>query len=146
MAEQSGRRLERATARGWCAMRSKAGPVAETLDRGRESFGRQAWGDAFALLSAADRASPLAAEDLERLATAAYLTGRDEDCAVAGARAHHEFLRRGSLERAVRCAFWLAFSFFNRGEVARGSGWVARAHRLLDDLERDCVERGYLLF
>ncbi len=107
-------------------MRSKAGPVAETLDRGRESFGRQAWGDAFALLSAADRASPLAAEDLERLATAAYLTGRDEDCAVAGARAHHEFLRRGSLERAVRCAFWLAFSFFNRGEVARGSGWVAR--------------------
>src|SRR6266536_1782649 len=100
MAEQSGRRLERATARGWCAMRSKAGPVAETLDRGRESFGRQAWGDAFALLSAADRASPLAAEDLERLATAAYLTGRDEDCAVAGARAHHEFLRRG-------CSAWL---------------------------------------
>jgi hypothetical protein len=30
--------------------------------------------------------------------------------------------------------------------VARGSGWVARANRLLDDLPQDCVERGYLLF
>lgn len=127
-------------------MRSGAGPVAGALDRGRESFGRQAWGDAFALLSAANRESPLAAEDLELLATAAYLTGRDEDFAVAGARAHHEFVRRGSLERAARGAFWLAFSFFNRGEMARGSGWVARARRLLDDLGRDCVEQGYLLF
>ena len=52
--------------------------TADALDRGRESFGRQAWGDAFALLSAADQESPLEAEDLERLAMAAYLTGRDE--------------------------------------------------------------------
>ena len=120
--------------------------TADALDRGRESFERQAWGDAFVLLSAADQESPLEAEDLERLAMAAYLTGRDEACADVGARAHHEFLRRGSVERAVRGAFWLAFSFFNRGEVARGGGWVARANRLLDDLPHDCVERGYLLF
>jgi ATP/maltotriose-dependent transcriptional regulator MalT len=120
--------------------------AAEALDRGRESFGRRAWGDAFAQLSAADRESPLEAEDLERLATAAYLIGRDDDGDDAGTRAHHEFLRRGSVERAVRCAFWLAYSLLNRGEVARGGGWVARAHRLLDDLQQDCVEQGYLLF
>jgi DNA-binding NarL/FixJ family response regulator len=120
--------------------------AADTLDRGRESFGRRAWADAFAQLSAADRESPLTAEDLERLATAAYLVGRDDEGADAGARAHHEFLLRGSVERAVRCAFWLAFSLLSRGEVARGGGWMARARRLLDDLQRDCVEQGYLLF
>jgi ATP/maltotriose-dependent transcriptional regulator MalT len=120
--------------------------AADALDRGRESFGRRSWADAFAQLSAADRESPLEAEDLERLATAAYLIGMDDDGADAGARAHHEFLRRGSVERAVRCAFWLAFSLLNRGEAARGGGWVARARRLLDDLKQDCVEQGYLLY
>jgi DNA-binding CsgD family transcriptional regulator len=120
--------------------------AADALDRGRESFGRRAWADAFAQLSAADRESPLEAEDLERLATAAYLIGRDDDGADVGARAHHEFLRLGSVERAVRCAFWLALGFLNRGEVARGGGWVARGRRLLDDLGQDCVEQGYLLW
>ena len=61
------------------------------------------------------------------------------------ARAHHEFLRRGDAERAARCAFWLAFSLLNQGELARGGGWLARARRLLDDGRRDCVEQGYLL-
>ncbi len=120
--------------------------AADALDRGRESFGGQAWGDAFALLSAADRESPLEAEDLERLATAAFLIGRDDDGADVGARAHQAFLRRGDVERAVRGAFWLAFGLLNRGEVARGGGWVARGRRLLDDLQRDCVEEGYLLW
>jgi tetratricopeptide (TPR) repeat protein len=120
--------------------------AADALDRGRESFGRRAWADAFAQLSAADRESPLEAEDLERLATAAYLIGRDDDGADVGARAHHAFLRLGSVERAIRCAFWMAMSLFNLGEVARGGGWVARAHRLLDDLQQDCVEQGYLLY
>jgi DNA-binding CsgD family transcriptional regulator len=120
--------------------------AADALDRGRESFGRRAWADAFAQLSAADREAPLEAEDLERLATAAYLIGRDDDGADAGARAHHAFLRRGSVERAVRGAFWLAFSLLNRGEAARGGGWLARARRLLDDLQQDCVEQGYLLY
>ena len=120
--------------------------AADALDRGRESYGRRAWADAFAQLSTADRESQLEAEDLERLATAAYLIARDDEGASAGARAHHEFLRRGDLERAVRCAFWLAFGFLNRGEAARGGGWIARAQRLLDDFQQDCVEHGYLLF
>jgi tetratricopeptide (TPR) repeat protein len=96
-------------------------------------------------LSAADRESPLEAEDLERLATAAYLVGRDADGADAGARAHDAFLRRGGVKRAVRCAFWLAVGLLQRGELARAGGWVARARRLLDDDQLDCVEQGYLL-
>jgi DNA-binding CsgD family transcriptional regulator len=120
--------------------------AADALDRGRESFERRAWLDAFDQLSAADRQTPLAAEDLERLATAAFLIGRDDDGADVGARAHQAYLRRGDVERAVRGAFWLAFGLLNRGEVARGGGWVARGRRLLDDLQRDCAEEGYLLW
>jgi hypothetical protein len=47
--------------------------TADTLDRGRASLERQAWADAFDKLSAADREIPLAPEDLELLAKAAYL-------------------------------------------------------------------------
>jgi DNA-binding CsgD family transcriptional regulator len=119
---------------------------ADALDQGRRSFARQAWADAYAQLSAAARQAPLEPEDLERLATAAYLIGRDDDAADVGARAHHEFLSRGEVERAVRCAFWLAYGFLERGDQARGGGWMARARRLLDDAQLDCVEQGYLLF
>jgi ATP/maltotriose-dependent transcriptional regulator MalT len=101
--------------------------------------------DAFDDLSAADRETPLAPEDLERLATAAYLVGRDADCDEVLARAHQEWLRFGGTEPAARCAFWLAFGLLNRGELARGGGWLARARRLLDDGHLDCVEQGYVL-
>jgi ATP/maltotriose-dependent transcriptional regulator MalT len=120
--------------------------TADALQRGRASFERRAWGDAFAQLSAADIEAPLAPEDLERLAAAAYLVGRDANSAGIWVRAHHEFLRRNDVERAARCAFWLAFELLNKGELARGSGWVARARRLLADGRHDCVEQGYLLW
>lgn len=117
-----------------------------TLQLGRSSYERQAWADAYAQLSAADREAPLGPEDLERLANAAYLIGKEPESEELLARAHHEFLRQEKVERAARCAFWLAFALLSRGEQARGGGWLARAQRLLDDAERDCVERGYLLF
>lgn len=85
------------------------------------------------------------AEDLERLATAAYLTGRDEESDDAWARAHQQWLGTSNPARAARCAFWLAFGLLLRGEEARASGWLARAQRLLDGEDLDCAERGYLL-
>jgi DNA-binding CsgD family transcriptional regulator len=118
---------------------------ADSLERGRESFGRRAWRESYAQLSAADREVSLEPQDLERFATAAYLLGRDADSADIWARAHHEFLGRGDRERAARSAFWLAFGLLDRGELARGSGWIARARRLLDDGQHDCVVQGYLL-
>jgi DNA-binding CsgD family transcriptional regulator len=119
--------------------------TAHPLAEGRESFQRQAWADAYVQLSAADQQAPLGPEDLERLATAAYLTGRDSDSADLWARAHQEFLSRGEVERAVRCAFWLASGLVNKGERARAGGWIARARRLLDERQIDCAEQGYLL-
>jgi DNA-binding CsgD family transcriptional regulator/tetratricopeptide (TPR) repeat protein len=120
--------------------------VGNTLDRGRELFERQAWGEAFAELSAADREAALDLEDLERLAVAAYMIGRDADTDDAWARAHHECLRLGDAVRAARCAGLLAQGLLVRGEYAQGGGWLARAQRLLDEGQFDeCVERGYLL-
>ena len=100
---------------------------AEALDRGRDHFARKAWGQALEQLAAAQQEKPLEVDDLERLATAAYLTGNNEVCDEAWTRAHNECLRNGDLPRAARCAFWLAFGLLNSGDMARGSGWLGRA-------------------
>jgi tetratricopeptide (TPR) repeat protein len=118
---------------------------AEALVRGRAAFGRRAWGDAFADLSSVDARTPLTPQDLERLAVAAYLLGRDADSDHTLARAHLRWLESGEVECAVRCAFWLAYSMLSRGELAPAGGWIARARRLLDEHQLDCVEQGYLL-
>jgi hypothetical protein len=46
---------------------------------------------------------------------------------------------------AARAAFWLGFRLLGDGELSRGSGWLARAERLVELAGCDCVERGYLL-
>jgi DNA-binding CsgD family transcriptional regulator len=120
--------------------------AADILDRGRESFGRHAWADAYAALSAADESAPLEPDDLALLSMAAYLVGRDDESIAVLERAHHEFLARDDVPRAVRCAFWLAFALLGGGQAERGGGWVARGRRLLDADGRECAEHGYLLF
>jgi DNA-binding CsgD family transcriptional regulator len=119
--------------------------TADALGRGRQLFGRRAWVDALAELSAADQEAPLAPDDLERLATAAYLAGNDEESVELWERTHRELLHAGDVLRAVRCASWLVFVLVNGGEIARSGGWIARARRLLDDGPRDCPELGYVL-
>jgi hypothetical protein len=47
------------------------------LERGHAAYSSSAWQDAYALLSEADQAVPLAADDLELLATSAYMLGRE---------------------------------------------------------------------
>lgn len=116
-----------------------------TLERGRKSFHEQAWAEAYSLLSAANRVRSLEAEDLERLAVAAYLIGNTDDCTDLWQRAHHSFLNQENIKQAVYCAFWLGMILLNRGNSAQGSGWIARAGRLIDDYQQDCVEKGFLL-
>lgn len=119
--------------------------TASLLDQGRDAFARKAWGEAYAQLQSAGREAPLPPEDLERLAMAAHLLGRDGESGDLLAQAHNEFLKRGEIERAARVAIWLSFSLQTKGELAQGGGWIARARRLLEDAPRDCVEHGYLL-
>jgi DNA-binding NarL/FixJ family response regulator len=118
--------------------------VADREERARGSFERRLWGDSFTDLSAAHREGELGAEDLERLAVAAYMIGRDEDCEDAWMSAHHAWLHRGEAERAARCAFWQALGLFFRGDLAPAMGWVARGGRLLEDSRGDSVEQAWL--
>jgi DNA-binding NarL/FixJ family response regulator len=115
------------------------------LERSHESYAKRAWQAAYESLSTADRAIPLGAEDLELLATSAYMLGRDDDYVSALERAHHAYLDSAEALHAVRCAFWIGLNLMIRGEMSRATGWFARAQRLLEREERDCVERGYLL-
>lgn len=119
--------------------------VADILDRGRASYARQSWGSAKALLSAADREAPLAPEDLERLAIAAYLMGDDDASADAWRRAHRALADRGDIAGAARCAFWVGWGLFYKGQMARCAGWFARAQRFVDEYGDECVEQGLLL-
>ncbi|HEX3669174.1 MAG TPA: LuxR C-terminal-related transcriptional regulator [Acidimicrobiia bacterium] len=114
------------------------------LDRGRESFRRRAWADAYAELSAADRDAPLGLDDLEMLAAAAALAGDDPASTDAWARAHQEYVRAGDPAQAVRCAFWLVLGLMLRGELAPAAGWLARAQRLAGDVQGR-AEEGCLL-
>ena len=101
--------------------------------------------DAYESLSFADQTAPLRAEDLESLATSAYMLGRDDEYVRSLERAHHAYLEGGEALRAVRCAFWMAINLIVRGELGRATGWLGRARRLVEREGRDCVEQGYLL-
>jgi ATP/maltotriose-dependent transcriptional regulator MalT len=113
------------------------------LRKGRETYARRAWHDAYHAFLRADEATPLEADDLDRLATAAYMIGRELEFQQFIERLHQVHLEADNSERAARCAFWLAISFLLRGDVGQSNAWTARGHRLVQD--RDCVERGYML-
>src|SRR5262245_40583087 len=98
--------------------------------RGLDAFARRDWSEACRELEAADIRDPLDAPDLETLAVATYLLGRDDDSAKTWARAHQDWLRHGENERAARCAFWLGFGLMLRAEMAPAAGWLGRAERL----------------
>jgi DNA-binding CsgD family transcriptional regulator len=117
----------------------------DALMQGREAARRLAWAEALAALSLADHSSSLAAEDLELLATAAYLLGHMEDCLAALQRAEQLYAEGSDPRRAARCAFWLTFHYGSRGDLAQASGWFGRANRLLEHEPPDCAEHGYLL-
>jgi hypothetical protein len=51
---------------------------------------------------------------------------------------------RGDPRQAAHFAFWLGMSLMDRGETARGGGWLARVRRLLEDGEA-CAEQGFVL-
>ena len=115
------------------------------LDHARNCYQQRTWTEAYRAFSLADREKALEAEDLEQLALAAYLVGRDDEYLSALERAHYAHLSAGQCARAVRCAFWLGFRLLMRGETGRASGWLRGAERLLDQKARECAERGYLL-
>jgi DNA-binding CsgD family transcriptional regulator len=119
--------------------------VTETLKRGREAYRKQSWTVAYTHLTAADQENSLEPADMEDLAETAYLIGKDSDCVEYWSRAHRSYQYQGNNRKAANCAFWLGMILFNRGETAQGSGWMARARSIIQDLNQSSVEQGLLL-
>jgi DNA-binding CsgD family transcriptional regulator/tetratricopeptide (TPR) repeat protein len=119
--------------------------VVVEIEQAREFYAGRAWSDAYAALSAADRDAALPADDLELLATAAYMIGREDDYFSALGRAHQAHLDAGEALHAARCALWVAMNLAQRGEMGHAGGWLGRARRLVEREGRECVEQGYLL-
>lgn len=111
---------------------------------GREAFERRNWTAAYSALAAADAESPLAGDDLERLAMSAQLVGHTNVAHKAYERAYEHWLDLQPL-RAARAAFWTGLRSLALGEIGRANGWIARAQRLVDDHPGECAERGLLL-
>jgi DNA-binding CsgD family transcriptional regulator/tetratricopeptide (TPR) repeat protein len=100
------------------------------LDRGRAAFAGHRWSDAFDALAEADAEGGLQGRDLERLATAALLLGRDTVGIDLATRAHEKFLEVDDPVGASRTAAWIGIFLTSKGDMARGGGWLARANRL----------------
>jgi DNA-binding NarL/FixJ family response regulator len=111
----------------------------------REAFGRRSWLEVYTLLT--DAGADLGADQLEMLAVAANLIGRDDDSIRAWERAHVDHLRAGRRDRAALCACWAAMILLLRGEMAQAGGWMTRAGRIVDELGPDVpvAARGMLL-
>jgi hypothetical protein len=118
--------------------------AASELSRGRRAYEEEsAWNQAYELLLRGDQEPPLAAQDLDLLARAAYMLGRDQDYARCLERAFHDYLQAGDVASAARCTWWIGHGHLFRGERAPARGWFARGQRLLERTG-DCVARGYL--
>ena len=98
------------------------------LAQAGEAMARQAWDEAFELLSQADRAGALDVEALPVLADAAYLAGHPETSVDAWERVHQANVRSGDTAAAAAKEspdFTLAAWTRSQASTAT-SGWPAR--------------------
>src|ERR1700682_892228 len=113
------------------------------LEDGREAAHRHAWREAFELLTAADQAVGLTAEDLEALAYAAWWSAHAQACISARERAYPLYVEASHPRQAALLAVALSKGQFEQRASAVGKAWLSRAERLLRD-EPIGVEHGHL--
>jgi len=101
----------------------------DTIEAGRLAFGRRAWAEAYDAL--APLAEELGAGDLERLADAAYWSGRLEEALAARERAYRAYAADDDKLRAAEVALRLAVEHISKGAFAVGGGWLAKGERAL---------------
>jgi DNA-binding CsgD family transcriptional regulator len=130
--------------RSWRPVPARESPQ-RLLEHGREAYRRHAWQEACDALVASNESAPLGAEDVERLAWAAGLSGHDDVFLKTLEHLYQARLDEGASLRAARAAFWIALRTLTLGEAGRANGWLARAQRLVDGQTTECAEQGFLL-
>jgi ATP/maltotriose-dependent transcriptional regulator MalT len=101
-----------------------------------------AWQETYESLSQLESPS---GDELEALATSAYMLGDEDEWMRILERAFHRWLEDGEQLRGARCAFWIGMNLAIRGEMGPAGGWMGRAQRLVEAAGRECAEQGYLL-
>ena len=102
------------------------------LAQAGEAMARQAWDEAYELLSQADRAGGLDVEALPVLADAAYLAGHPETSVDAWERVHQANVRSGDTAAAAASAVRVSFFLMDAGLLRPLQGWLRRVDRLLE--------------
>lgn len=116
--------------------------VESPLEAGRRAVQQRDWDLAYQLLLRADSEGDLAGEDLELLGQAALWEGAFETYTDAIERAYKNHVENGKKARAAYVATMLAHDFKNQLQASVANGWLARAKRLLDEVE-EAPEHGY---
>ena len=117
--------------------------AAAAVSRARDLHRLTRWDDACVEFLAADAEQTLDAGDLELLAEAAQLTGRNHEAASALERVFTLRAEAADLHHAATAAFWLYLLYTYAGEFARGSGWMSRLRDLSEQLNAE-EEPGWL--
>jgi hypothetical protein len=92
----------------------------QALGRARSAFEHHAWTESYRLFEAADREALLDPQDLERLATAAYLIGRMPSARhIRRARIRHSSIEASVKGRSIRllARIWTAAARRHRSRV-----------------------------
>ena len=113
------------------------------VEQARVDFERGRWDTAFDAWSAAEL-DTLSVDDLDDLATAAELLGHYDTAVLALQRAFAASETAGDASGSIRSAFRLAMVTASHGEPALSAGWTSRAEGLLDGVDADRVEHGWV--
>lgn len=111
----------------------------------RDALARRDWTAARRDFLAAKAEDALRSDDLYALAEADWWLGLIQEALAAYEESYHRYLSEDRRERAAMSAMELAGTLFLRGDLAEGSGWMSRFHRLLLELPEG-VEHAYAKF
>jgi DNA-binding CsgD family transcriptional regulator len=116
-----------------------------TLEQARAAYSQRDFGRARQLFTDARLDGALGPDDLYSLSDAAWWVGDNATVTAAAEEAYRLYCEEDRPLRAGYVALDIAVAYFLRGEDTLGSGWLARARRLLDE-QPEAAEHGYLLY
>jgi DNA-binding CsgD family transcriptional regulator len=116
----------------------------DPLQQARTAHQRHDWAAARDRYALARDTAPLSATDLVAAGDAAWWLGQTEAALTDYEAAYRLHVDGKESAPAARVAMAIGFLSELRGDAIGGSGWIARAGRLLSG-RPECVEHGYLL-
>jgi ATP/maltotriose-dependent transcriptional regulator MalT len=114
------------------------------LGPARAAYAERAWQRAYDAFAEAESEGPLDAEDYDRFAISAHLLARLPEYFSIRERAYTSLLASGDRVAAAEAALWIGVQKIVQGEVAEGSGWTARAARIVTEDGTDSRAAAFL--